>query len=256
MNEKDEDKLFIDYLENGGMPYGVTIRNLNRDLEAQYIEGIYNTIFVKDIEEREKRKEKDISKRKITDLPLLKNISKYLSSVIGSYVSINSIADYLTSNGRKTSHVTVGDYVIALEMAYLFYKVERIDVNRKNIFKQNHKYYMVDLGFRKHILTKSKYDFGFSLENIIYFELLRRGYKVNIGKIGEKEIDFVAFKDGKYEYYQLASTLIGEKTFEREQKSLSVIKDNYPKFILTYDKVGLGNYNGIEVINIIDWLLK
>ncbi len=252
----DDVKLLADYIVNGGLPYVAFIRKRNLEFESGYIEGIYNTIFVKDIEERQKRKESDIAKRKINDIALLNNISQYLASVIGSPVSMKGIADYLTSAGRKTSHVTVGDYIDALEEAYLFYKVERIDISGKLLLKQNYKYYMVDLGFRKHILAKKKYDLGFSLENIVYLELLRRGYRVNIGKVGNTEIDFVAFKDGKYEYYQVCASLIDEKTFNREVKPLREIKDNYAKVVLTNDMLSVGNYGGIEVLYIVDWLLS
>ena len=169
---------------------------------------------------------------------------------------MNSIANYLTSNGRKTSHVTVGNYVLALEETYLYYKCERMDIKGKQLLKLNYKYYMVDLGFRKQILAQKKYDLGFSLENVVYFELLRRGYQVNIGKIGNQEIDFVAFKDGIYEYYQVSATILLEETFNREITPLKNIVDNYPKTILTNDKIGLGNYDGVEVKNIIDWLLS
>lgn len=256
MGVNDNSKLFADYMTNGGMPYVALIQKNNLGSESSYIEGIYNTVFVKDIEERQKRKELDVAKRKITDVALLKNISQYLSSVIGNPVSMKGIADYLTSSGRKTSHVTVGDYVEALEETYLFYKAERMEVSGKMLLKQNYKYYMVDLGFRKQILAKKRYDIGFSLENIVYFELLRRGYRVNIGKVGNTEIDFVAFKDGRYEYYQVCASLADENTFNREVRPLKDIKDNYTKVILTNDVLSLGNYDGIEIVNIVEWLLS
>lgn len=255
MNETDNNKLFADYMLNGGLPYAALIRKNGLGSDNGYIEGIYNTVFVKDIEERQKRRESDLSKRKVTDIPLLKNISQYLSSVIGSPVSMKGIADYLTSAGRRTSHVTVGDYVEALEESYLFYRADRMDVNGKLLLKQSQKYYMVDLGFRKHILAKKKYDVGFTIENIVYFELLRRGYKVNIGKVGVTEVDFVAFKNGIYEYYQVSADLTDENTFNRELKPLVAINDNYAKTILTHDVISVGNYNGVKVVNVIDWLL-
>lgn len=166
---------------------------------------------------------------------------------------MNNIANYLSSNGRKTSHVTIGAYVDSLEESYLYHKVERINVSDKSLLKTNYKYYMVDLGFRKYIFPKQKYDVGFSLENVVYFELLS---KVNIGKINDKEVDFVAFKDGIYEYYQVTLTMLEESTFNREIEPLKAIKDNYPKYVITNDYIGLGNYNGINIVNIIDWLLK
>lgn len=256
MEYNDVNKLFSDYIQYGGLPYYAILRKNGFVSDESYIEGIYNTVFVKDIEERQKRKEPDPTKRKITDIPLLKNISKYLSSVIGSPISMKKIADYLTSSGRKTSHVTVGDYVEALEQTYLYYKVERMDVIGKMILQQNHKYYMVDLGFRNYVLAKQKFDIGFSLENIVFLELFRRGYKINVGKVGSTEVDFVTFKNGVYEYYQVTTSILDQNVFNREITPLMNIQDNYKKVILTYDTIGLGNYNGIYVVNIIDWLLN
>lgn len=256
MDAQDNSKLFADYMLNGGLPYAAFLRKNKLDADDSYLEGIYNTVFVKDVEERQRRRETNPSKRKVNDIPLLKNIAQYLSGVIGSPVSMKGIADYLTSSGRKTSHITVDDYVEALEETYLFYKAERIDVNGKMLLKQNCKYYIVDLGFRKHILAKKHYDVGFSLENIVYFELLRRGYKVNVGKVGSSEVDFVAFKDGVYSYYQVSASLSDENTFNREIGSLTNIKDNYEKIILTNDVLSVGNYQGIKVVNLVEWLLQ
>jgi len=255
MGTNDKPQLFNDYTKYGGLPYSAFMNKNNIERNDDYIEGIYNTVFVKDIEERQKRK-LNADDKQIVDIPLLKNISQYLSSVIGSPVSMKRIADYLTSSGRKTSHVTVGRYVEALEETYLFYKAERINVSGKLLLKQYSKYYMVDLSFRNHILAKQKYDVGFTLENVVYLELLRRGYKVYIGKVGSAEVDFVTFKNGVYEYYQVSSTLLNEEVFNREISPLKSINDNYKKTILTSDTIGLGNYDGIEVINIIDWLLN
>ena len=169
----------------------------------QYLEGIYNTVIVKDIEERQARKEKDAGKRKITDIALLKTIASYLASVIGSPISMKSVTDYLISSGRKISPNTVSDYVEALTESFVFYPAERFDIVGKQLLKANKKLYMVDLGLRNHILPRKRYDLGFSIENIVYFELLRRGYKVNIGKFGSTEVDFVAQKQGILTYYQV-----------------------------------------------------
>ena len=140
-----------------------------------YLEGIYNTVIVKDIEERQNRKEKDPNKRKVSDISLLKNISKFLASSIGSPVSVKRIADYITSSGRKVSQNTIDDYIEALVQAYVFYQAERYDVEGKQLLKQNGKFYIVDLGLRRYLLPKREYDLGYSLENVIYLELLRRG---------------------------------------------------------------------------------
>lgn len=251
----DKDALFAEYMQNGGLPYIASLEN-DAEMIDTYLEGIYNTVIVKDIEERAKRKEKDPNKRKITDAALLKNISRFLANSIGSPISIKSIADYVTSNGRKTSPNTVDDYVEALVEPYIFYPAERYDVIGKQLLKKNQKMYIVDLGLRRHLLARQKYDLGFSLENIIFFELLRRGYSVNIGKVGVTEIDFVAKKNDEIRYYQVTASMTEKSTFDREMAPLQNISDNYPKTVITLDRFTLGNYGGIEVVNAIDWLLR
>lgn len=253
-NGGDKNELFAEYMKNGGLPY---ITNLADDSEKidTYLEGIYNTIIVKDIEERQKRRESDPDKRKVTDIALLKNISRFLAGSIGSPISVKSIADYVTSSGRKVSQNTVDDYVEALIEPYIFYPVERYDVLGKQLLKKNRKMYIVDLGLRRHLLARQRYDLGFSLENIIFFELLRRGYSVNIGKVGVAEIDFVARKNDNVSYYQVTASMTEESTFEREMSPLKGITDNYPKTVITLDRFTLGNYEGIEVVNAVDWLL-
>lgn len=250
----DKEKLFSEYMKNGGLPYVTALGNDSDKIDV-YLEGIYNTIIVKDVEERQRRKEIDANKRKITDIALLKNISKFLAGSVGSPISVKSIADYVTSGGRKVSQNTVDDYVEALVEPYIFYPAERFDVLGKQLLKKNQKMYIVDLGLRRHLLARSRYDLGFSLENIIYFELLRRGYSVNVGKVGAKEIDFVARKNEDVLYYQVTASMVDEATFEREMSPLKSITDNYPKTVITLDRFTLGNYDGISVVNAIDWLL-
>lgn len=249
----DKEKLLAEYMKNGSFPYVAIMSNSATKVDM-YIEGIYNTVIVKDVEERQARKEKDPSKRRITDIALLRNIAKYLASVIGSPVSVKSIADYIASSGRKVSQNTVDDYIEALTEAFIFYPVERYDISGKQLLKQNGKYYVVDLGLRRYLLPKREYDLGYSLENLVYLELLRRGYHVMIGKVGTLEVDFVARKDEVTQYFQVSASLTEKKTFDREMASLRAIKDNYPKTILTLDKFTLGNYEGIEVKSVIDWL--
>ena len=245
---------FAEYMKTGGIPY-VAVMNRTDEKVNQYLEGIYNTVIVKDIEERQTRKEKDAGKRKITDIALLKTIARYLASVIGSPVSMKSVTDYLTSSGRKVSPNTVSDYVEALTESFIFYPVERFDIVGKQLLKANKKLYMVDLGLRNHIFPRKRYDFGFSIENIVYFELLRRGYQVNIGKYGSTEVDFVVQNQGILTYYQVTADMTAEETFEREMRPLRGIPDNYEKIVLTLDRFSLGNYDGIKVVNVIDWLL-
>lgn len=246
---------FTEYMKTGGIPY-VAVMNRTDEKVEQYLEGIYNTVIVKDIEERQARREQDGGKRKITDITLLKTIARYLASVVGSPVSIKSITDYLISSGRKVSPNTVNDYVNALTESFVFYPVERFDIVGKQLLKVNKKMYIVDLGLRTHILPRKHYDLGFSIENIVYFELLRRGYRVNIGKYGLAEVDFVAQKQGGLTYYQITADMTAEETFERELRPLRGIQDNYEKIILTLDRFTLGNYDGIKVLNVVDWLLE
>lgn len=251
----EKEAAFTEFMKTGGMPY-VAVMNRTDEKVDQYLEGIYNTVIVKDIEERQARKEKDAGKRKITDLTLLKTIARYLASVVGSPASMKSITDYLISSGRKVSPNTVNDYVEALTESFVFYPAERFDIIGKQLLKINRKMYIVDVGLRNHILPRKHYDLGFSIENIVYFELLRRGNKVNIGKYGSTEVDFVAQKKGILTYYQVTADMTAEETFEREMRPLKSIQDNYEKIILTLDRFSLGNYEGIKVLNVIDWLLN
>ena len=245
---------FPEYLRSGGMPYIATMNRTDEKVST-YLEGIYNTVIVKDIEDRQARKESDPSKRKITDIALLKTIAKYLASVIGNPVSVRSITDYLISNGRKISPNTVNDYVEALTESFIFYPAERFAIVGKQLLKANRKMYIVDLGLRNHILPRRSYDLGFSLENMVYFELLRRGYKVTIGRVGNTEVDFVAEKQGAYEYFQVTADMTAKETFDREIRPLENIRDNYEKTILTMDRLTPGNYNGIQVRYLLDWLI-
>lgn len=246
---------FAEYLKTGGLPYIAAMDRTTEKVDA-YFEGIYNTVIVRDIEDRQARKQTTGLERKISDITLLKTIAKYLASVVGSPVSIRSITDYLISNGRKVSPNTVNDYVTALTEAFIFYPAERIDLVGKQILKAGKKYYIVDLGLRNHIVPRRAYDLGFSLENIVFLELFRRGYKVMIGKYQSFEIDFVAEKHGVYTYFQVTADMTAKETFEREIRPFELLKDNYEKIVLTADRLTPGNYNGIIVKNIIDWLTE
>lgn len=250
----DAEQGLAEYLRDGGLPY-IAVMNRTSEKVETYLEGIYNTVIVKDIEDRQARKESEPAKRKITDITLLKTIAKYLASVAGNPVSIRSITNYLTSNGRKLSPNTVSDYVDALIESFIFYPAERFDIVGKHLLKANRKLYIVDLGLRNYILPRQNYDLEFSLENIVYFELLRRGYRVMIGKVGNTEVDFVAEGKGTYSYIQVTADMTAKETFERELKPLSNIRDNYEKIVLTADRFTPGNYNGIQVKYLPDWLL-
>lgn len=249
--QTSKEEAFQKYIKTGGFPYINQIQLLNEQIDM-YLEGIYNTVIVKDIEERINRK----NSKSVTDIALLKAISKYLSSVVGSPVSIRSITNYFKSNERTISPNTISNYVEALCESYLYYPVEVMDVSGKEVLKSNKKYYIVDPGIRNYILPKQFYDLGFTIENIVYLELLRRRYNVNIGRNGRTEVDFIAKRNDVYTYIQVTASLVDENTFNREIRPLKQIEDNYEKIILTLDRYTLGNYEGIKVINIVDWLLE
>lgn len=248
------EQAFSEYMKSGALPYIAVMDRTDEKVDV-YLEGIYNTVIVRDIEERQARKERDAGKRKITDIALLKTIARYLASVIGSPVSVKSITDYLVSSGRKVSPNTVSDYVEALTESFVFYSAERFDIVGKQLLKVNKKMYMVDLGLRNHILPRKYYDLGFSVENIVFFELLRRGNRVAVGKYGSAEVDFVARRQDVITYYQVTADMTAKETFEREMRPLRSIHDNYEKIVLTLDRFSTGNYDGIKVVNVVDWLL-
>ena len=251
----EKDAQFAEYMRYGALPYVATLDDPASKADA-YLEGIYNTIIVKDIELRQQRRENDPNKRRINDMTLLRNIARFLANSVGSPISVKSIADYITSSGRNISQNTVNDYVEALIEPYVFYPAERYDIKGKQLLKQSRKLYIVDLGLRRHLIARQSYDLGHSLENVIYLGLLRRGYEVNIGKLGNTEVDFVAKKGEDLRYYQVTASLTDEHTFTREFAPLRAITDNYPKTVLTLDRFTPGNYEGILVENAVDWLME
>ena len=237
---------FSEYIKFGSFPYVAGLEKRDSVVNS-YIDGIYNTILIKDVATREG----------ITDISVLESIVKFLCSNIGSPVSTKKISDAINSGGRKISVNTVENYLRALYQSYVFYKVDRFDVRGKQHLKTLGKFYLVDTGIRNILLSSSTSDLGHLLENVVYLELVRRGYKVNIGKLEEKEIDFVASKTGEVEYFQVSATVLDENTLRRELEPLQKIPDNYPKFLLTLDDImANSNYDGIRQLNIIDWLLK
>ena len=243
---KIEDK-FNEYLKYGGLPAITHIKD-KPDLIMTYLNDIYNTIVKKDVLER----------NKINDIALLENIIRYISSNIGSQISANKISDYLNSNKivEKSNHQTVDNYLKMLENAFIVYKAERSDIKSKNILKTLGKYYIADTGLRNIILGFRNIDEGHLLKNVIYLELLRRGHKVSIGKTLDYEVDFVAENVNEKKYYQVSQSIKDEKVKMRELRSLESISDNYEKTILTMDKTINNDYNGIKVVNIIDFLLE
>lgn len=238
---------FNEYLKYGGLP-AVTLIKDNDELVLSYLSGIYNTIVKKDI----------IDRNNIKDSVLLENIIKYISNNIGSPVSSTKISDYLNSNKivDKSNHQTIDNYLSMLEKSFIMYKADRTDIKNKSILKTLGKYYISDLGIRNIVLGFRNINEGHLLENVVYLELLRRGYKVNIGKFDEYEVDFVAESPTSVKYYQVTQSLINEEVKTRKLRSLESISDNYEKIILTMDKSINNDINGIKIVNIIDWLLE
>ena len=248
-NNYDENNLeekFNEYLKYGGLP-AITLIKGNDELILSYLNDIYNTIVKKDI----------IDRNNIKDVALLENIIKYLFNNVGSPISSNKISDYLNSNKvvQKSNHQTIDNYLNMLEKSYIIYKADRTDVKSKSLLKTLGKYYVSDSGIRNIILGFRNINEGHLLENIVYLELLRRGYRVNIGKIGDYEVDFVAENPHTIKYYQVAQSISDEDVRAREIRSLENIPDNYEKIILSMDKSINNDYNGIKVRNIISWLL-
>lgn len=230
------------YFTNGGLPYTAYIND--EEILHDYLLGIYNTVLLKDVVER----------KKVQDVALLKSVIKFLFDNIGNIVSSKKISDSLVSYGRKTTSVTVENYIESLSEAYVVYEANRYDIKGKQHLKSLEKYYVVDVGLRKLLLGSKNTDIGHTLENIVYLELIRRGFAVSIGKIDDLEIDFIAEKDGDKEYYQVSASVLDPATFEREITPLRKVSDNYPKYIITMDEISSNN-EGIRQVNVIDFLL-
>lgn len=243
----DKQEKLLDYLKYGSLPLTVELFKSNPDLIENYIDGVFTTVIYKDVMQR----------NNINNQMLLESIIKYIFNNIGSSISTKKISDTLTSMNRATSNHTVENYISALIDAFLLYKVDKFDAKGKNVLASGYKYYVVDMGFRAHLLgKKAGQDMGHILENIVYLELLRRGYKVYTGKVDDLEIDFIAENKNGLEYYQVSLTTREEVTLERELKPLQKTGDFYPKYLLTMDRDLEADYNGIRKINIIDWLLE
>lgn len=240
---KEKKEAFQEYLLRGGFPYAIQITE--EEAYREYIAGIFHTVLLKDI----------VDRKKINDVSLLESIIRFLADNVGSVVSIKKIADTLTSMGRKTTAVTVDNYLKALQESFVLYEAQRYDVKGKQYLQSLSKYYLVDLSFRAHLLGAKTRDFGHILENIVYLELIRRGYQVSVGKIDAEAVDFIAKKGEEKRYYQVAATILDEMTFEREIRPLKKIADNFPKYILSMDEFPLGE-DGINQVNMIDFLLE
>lgn len=238
------ERLYQKYISFGSLPYVTNFDNIEE--VDKYIKGIYDSIILNDV----------VARKKFPDLLMLKSVVNFLLDNIGNITSTNKIADTMTSNGRNISVHTVENYIDALLEAFIFYKVSRYDTKGKQYLKTGDKYYVVDPGIRYILLGRKQGDRGHILENVIYLELLRRGYEVYIGKVDDLEVDFVAINSKGIEYYQVAETTRDNETLERELKPLQNIKDNFPKYILTSDVEPETTYDGIIKINVLDWLIS
>lgn len=244
--EKNEERLFLEYMKNGGMPGNISILKNNPNDIDKYLDGIFSTIVYKDI----------MARNNINDKMILESVLKFIFDSVGSSISTKKISDTLTSKGLSTSNHTVENYITAFLESFLIYKAERFDVKGKNLLARDYKYYAVDTGLRSYLLGKrADSDMGHILENIVYLELLRRGYRVYVGRVDDLEVDFVAENRDGIKYYQVALTTRDKATLERELKSLQKTGDHYPKYILTMDMDLESDYDGITKINVIDWLL-
>ena len=246
------DSKFSDYLAYSSFPQMLQFMEASPAVEEMkllsrhYLEGIYNTIVLKDVAEN----------GKIKEVGRLERVAQFMASAIGSEISIKKISDMMASDGLRMLPLTVESYLDAFRSGYILYRADRYDVKGKKLLKTLNKYYLVDLGLRRLLLGDKPVDSGHVLENIVYLELLRRGYKVYVGKVGEKEVDFVAEGISGTEYYQVAQTVRGEEILARELAPLRSIHDHNQKFLLTRDYEPATSYNGIKQLNVLDWLLE
>lgn len=242
---QDKYEKFDKYLKYGGMPMLVNMKD-NEQIMMNYLNDIKEVVLKKDV----------INRNSIKDIVFLDNLIKYMASCIGNLTTPNSIAEYMKTNGSRITNETVDSYLRMLENAFFIYRVPRYELKGKQLLKTQGKYYFIDNGLKNIIEGISSYDTGSSYENLIYIELLRRGYEVYVGKYNEVEIDFIAIKPNEKVYYQVTRSIMDEKVEEREKKSLLSINDNYKKVILTMDNFKNKQIDGIEVINIIDFLMS
>ena len=238
----DKKSCFLDYLKFTSLPYAARLND--SAVINDYLQGVYNSVLLKDV----------VKRKNISDISLLENLIKFLFDNIGSIVSPKSISDSLSSSGRKTSPITIENYIQALCDTFIIYKCARYDIKGKQYLKSLQKYYLADLGFRRLLLGDRNLDMGRILENIVYLELLRRGYRVNVGKIETREIDFIAQSSKEIIYFQVSQTISAAETLKRELSPLKSIKDNYKKIIIVMDEIN-PSFDGIETINILDFLL-
>lgn len=244
-NDTNYPRLYRNYIEFSSLPYTLQLKN-NKQQVNDYLGGIYSTVLLKDI----------VARKNISDISQLESIIRFMFDNIGNIVSIKKIADTMTSGGRKISTHTVESYLDALCASFILYKVNRFDLKGKQYLKSGDKYYIADVALRSYLLGNKFIDRGFILENSIYLELLRRGYKISIGKFNDYEVDFVTQKNGLTEYFQICESVRSKETLQRELRALESIKDHNPKTLLTLDDNPITDYNGIKQIYALDWLLS
>lgn len=243
-DEHELPRKYRNYIETSSFPYVLDMKQDARVIR-EYLNGIYNTIVVKDITQR----------NRFPDTMMLESVLRFAYDNISNILSTKKIADTMTSDGRKIDTKTVEKYLNALMESYMLYQCKRYNIKGRQYLKTLDKYYAVDMGMRKVLLGSKAMDAGHILENIVYLELLRRGYDVYIGKVDDLEVDFVAMDDKGMTYYQVSATVRDEKTLKRELASLQSINDHYPKILLTLDDDPEMEYAGIRKINALDWLL-
>ena len=237
---------YNEYIVNSSFPYTL---QLDSDLKNihEYLSGIYNSVLLKDI----------VARLKISDVMRLESVVKYIFDNIGNLTSLSKIANTLTSMGRKTDAKTIEKYIRGLTDSLLVHEVSRYNIKGKEFLSTLSKYYVTDLGLRQMILGNRNIDMGHILENIIYLELLRRKGNVYVGQFDKNEIDFVVINSNEIEYYQVALTILDKNTLKRELDAFKNIKDNYPKYLITLDDVMVNtDYDGIKVVNALEWLLE
>ncbi|MDY0289561.1 MAG: ATP-binding protein [Sphaerochaeta sp.] len=236
---------FNDYLTYGGLPTVIKLLDQKDTIHA-FISGVINTVILKDV----------VQRNQVRDPALLENLLKYVAANIGNIVSTKKIVDYLNSSGRKTTSETIYNYLVMLENAYIIYRANRYDLKGKMFLKTLQKYYIVDLGVRNQLTGLRNADYGHTLENVVFMELLHRQYDVCIGKVGTLEVDFIATRLGRKLYVQVSATIMDDKTRERELRPLLAIDDQYDKMILTMDRPFAKDFEGIKIINLLDFLLQ
>lgn len=244
-NANTKMEIYNQYITNSSFPYTVSLKDRSSILE--YLHGIYNSIILNDV----------VARYKISDIMMLESVVQFLFDNIGNLLSTKKLAETMVSKGRKISDKTIEKYLDALTKSLIIYPVRRYNIAGKNLLTVLNKYYVADLGLRQLLLAKANQDQGHILENVVFLELIRRGYDVYIGYMKDGEIDFVAKNSEGITYFQVAATVLDKSTLDRELFPLTKLEDHYPKYLLTFDEIGAkADYNGIKQLNVLDWLLS